>query len=506
MPLTAALLLSVLPRVVFAVPPPMITPPPALTAQHLEILEQKRDIFSDVNSYVDSVVSGLGSDVSSYIASGVPQFFADLPTGTAVMSKLGLSDSDIAPLPTQVLNVPAYANWTDQGWNVRVHGNVYKVPNLTESKLNSLANIFLIGTDITDLPGPQQTQARNLTSEIFVVQQKDVNVTVTFANDVAVEPQNDGGAINAAGGAQSIQLPYSTTAEGDFDAWLTLANTSSSSGGHMLAGNATTRIQTLNMYINGTDTGNATAYLVPPTGITVVSDIDDILRVTKIWDPKEGLLNSFARPFTPWLNMPEIYSNWSTSLQDFHFHYLTTTPEQVTRNYMDFIFKTYPLGSFDTRPLNFSDVNATLAIRKSLLNKIFQTFPQRKFIVVGDTSNSDIMSDYPQLAKDYPNQLLCILLRNSSSTDSTDKFPYDTSGFQGLPQNQYMFFNVPDDLRGLDIANGQCYNSSVRQNVTFSQQGLPFGLSKSAGTVVARPGVATSIVGVLLFAGFSLLF
>lgn len=89
------------------------------------------------------------------------------------------------------------------------------------------------------------------------------------------------------------------------------------------------------MYTNGTNTGNATAYLVPPTGFTIISDIDDILRVTKIYDPVEGLLNSFARAFTPWMNMPDIYANWSATIPNFHFHYLTTTPEQVTRNYME---------------------------------------------------------------------------------------------------------------------------------------------------------------------------
>jgi phosphatidate phosphatase APP1 len=81
----------------------------------------------------------------------------------------------------------------------------------------------------------------------------------------------------------------------------------------------------MSMHVNGTDTGNATAYLVPTDGLTIISDIDDILRVTKIYEPKEGLLNSFALPFTPWMNMPEIYANWSKTLPQLHFHYLTTT-------------------------------------------------------------------------------------------------------------------------------------------------------------------------------------
>jgi phosphatidate phosphatase APP1 len=113
---------------------------------------------------------------------------------------------------------------------------------------------------------------------------------------------------------------------------------------------------------------------------------------------------------------------------------------------MDFIYKTYPGGSFDTRPLNFSDVSATLAIREFLLEKIFMTYPKRKFVLVADTSNSDVMKDYPGLVAKFPNQVQCIFLRNTSSTDSGDKFPYDTSGFKGLNQQMYMFFNTPVSL------------------------------------------------------------
>jgi hypothetical protein len=286
----------------------------------------------------------------------------------------------------------------------------------------------------------------------------------------------NGGLIAATGGAQQLAYPGETTAEGDFDAFITLQNTTGPSGGYLLPGNGTAAIQALNIYTNGTTSGNASAYLVPTAGLTIISDIDDILRVTKIWQPKEGLLNTFARPFVPWMNMPTIYANWSASIPDFHFHYLTTTPEQITANYMSFIYATYPLGSFDTRPLNFSDVSATLSIRKFLLKKIFETYPKRKFILIADTSNSDVMKDYPEMVTDFPGQVQCIFLRNTSSTDPTDKFPYDTKGFKDLPQQMYMFFYVPDDLTGLDIVNGQCYNASVKQNLTFGYQGLPFGI------------------------------
>lgn len=450
---------------------PMVTPS-VVEYNPSRTVHAPRGIIDDVGGDIKSVLGGLGSDVPSYVASGVPDFFQDFPSGDKVQSSLGIDDDQVAALPTNVLNIDPYANWTSEGWNVRFHGNVYKQPNTSTEKLNDLANIFLVGEDIEDLPEHQQDNARNLTASIFVLQQGNVNVSSIHLEPAPSQGSSGepggGGAEEASGGTQDIQLPYNTTAEGDFDAFVPIELNG------LTRGNETEKVQRLNTHVEGASLGNSTAYLVPPTGITIVSDVDDILRVTKIYDPKEGLLNSFARDFTPWENMPEIYANWSRTIPNVHQHYLTTTPEQVTRAYMQFIYANYPGGSFDTRPLNFSDVDATLHIRLFLLNRIFDTFPQRKFVLVADTSNSDVMTDYPQLAHERPDQVQCIFLRNTSATDDSDHFPYDTSGFKGVDQNKYMFFKHADDLKGLDIGGGHCLNQSIPQNLTFGYQGLPF--------------------------------
>lgn len=139
------------------------------------------------------------------------------------------------------------------------------------------------------------------------------------------------------------------------------------------------------------------------------------------------------------------------------------------------------MGSFDTRPLSFSGVSATLSIRRFFLDKIFQTFPRRKFILVGDTSHSDVMSDYPELVAAYPGQVLCIFIKNSSVTppsttsESDDPFPYNTDGFKDVDKKMYMFFKHADDLMGLDIANGQCRNETIEQNVGFGWENMAFG-------------------------------
>lgn len=98
MPIWLVLLLA---RAAIAVPPahPMITPGP-----DLENRVVPRDL--DPGTYINNIINSFGSGVSSYIASGVPQFFQDFPSGEAVESSLGISDSDLAPSPTQVLNIP----------------------------------------------------------------------------------------------------------------------------------------------------------------------------------------------------------------------------------------------------------------------------------------------------------------------------------------------------------------------------------------------------------------
>ena len=111
----APLLLALLPLITASPAPtepipalqekPLITPSPAVW-DPTKTYKSRRDILSDVKGDVNSILSGLGSDIPSYVASGIPDFFQDFPTGDKVKSSLGLDDSQVAALPTQVLNIP----------------------------------------------------------------------------------------------------------------------------------------------------------------------------------------------------------------------------------------------------------------------------------------------------------------------------------------------------------------------------------------------------------------
>ena len=120
-------------------------------------------------------------------------------------------------------------------------------------------------------------------------------------------------------------------------------------------------------------------------------------------------------------------------------------------------------------------------------------------VLVGDSSSSTLLSAYPQIAQQFPNNLACIFIRNTSATDSEDKLPFDTSAFKNLPNSSYFFYRTAEgtstpslhlyarvrsrtfvDLMGLNITNGQCRNDSVPQNITFGEQGGIVGNNSGA--------------------------
>lgn len=88
-----------------AAPHPMITARATLTDRTPPTRVQERDILDSIKGGASYLTSVLGS-YPSYVASGVPNFFQDLPTGKSVQSSLGLSDDQVDALPTQVLNIP----------------------------------------------------------------------------------------------------------------------------------------------------------------------------------------------------------------------------------------------------------------------------------------------------------------------------------------------------------------------------------------------------------------
>ncbi|KAK9894313.1 hypothetical protein P389DRAFT_174366 [Cystobasidium minutum MCA 4210] len=421
---------------------------------------------SEAGSAVSSVTSAAASDVTSVASSAEGAFssvFASavlsIPSPSAVEEALGIDNSTLASEPVSALLVPSYSNFTQQGWNVRFNAFAYKLPeNVSDSNLSKIFD--LLGIDNSTLNATEQTLLANRTTDL-------ASVPIPGLNNLTVQVEVNG---------RPVGSPLALQAADDFgeiDQFMVVPGLANITGNSEQI-NGTVIVQLYAQNVTGPS--NSTTILVPGTGISVVSDIDDVLRVTKVYVPTTGLKNSFAEPYMNFDETPEVFANWDRTLPNVSFHYDTTTPLELTRTYVEYLFNNYPLGSLDMRPINLTEPSQVLDARQQSLTRLFQTFPQRKFVLVGDTSSSTLLTAYPQIAQTYPEQLACIFIRNTSATDSDDKLPYDTSKFQSLNSSQYFFYTHPADLFGLDIANGQCVNQSIPQNVTFGEQGGPFRL------------------------------
>jgi hypothetical protein len=163
---------------------------------------------------------------------------------------------------------------------------------------------------------------------------------------------------------------------------------------------------------------------------------------------KQTLLNVFVRKFRPWKDMPQVLYDLKQRTeaegQNVHIHYLTDAPETISSAYTTQMLGHYPRGSFDFRPLNFTKTEEMFNARKYNIQRLMESFPQRRFISIGDTTNT--MSRFPDDMKDFYPRIQCLLVRDVSATERSDWVIPNTRSYLDLDDNEYLFFRTPADL------------------------------------------------------------
>ena len=168
--------------------------------------------------------------------------------------------------------------------------------------------------------------------------------------------------------------------------------------------------------------------LIPPDGLSVISDIDDTIKVTGIPSGEhEVLMNTFFREFTAVPCMAEMYRGFG---DDVSFHYVSGGPWQMYRPLDEFLFSdlaAFPLGSFHMKNLranpfekdSYQDIwniiangsqQATFDQKLSQIRMIMNHFPGRSFILIGDSGEKD-PEVFKQIREDFPGQIREIRIR-----------------------------------------------------------------------------------------------
>jgi phosphatidate phosphatase APP1 len=108
-------------------------------------------------------------------------------------------------------------------------------------------------------------------------------------------------------------------------------------------------------------------------------------------DGKEAIVeNTFFKTAVEVPHMAEVYSQWAT--QGVHVHYVSNSPWQVWPVLSEFFDKAgFPKGSAHLRDVSVKELVLNKAGQHKLeaIPKIFKDFPDRKFILIGDTGELD---------------------------------------------------------------------------------------------------------------------
>jgi len=165
------------------------------------------------------------------------------------------------------------------------------------------------------------------------------------------------------------------------------------------------------------------AYLLPSRGFSIISDIDDTLKHSHVGSQQSLLANTFLRQFEPIAGMSELFCGWAAS--GVAFHYVSSSPWQLYRHLAAHLAEQgFPDGSYHLRAFRLRDhlIRRILMFRRSgkaaVIRGILQTFPERRFILVGDSGEID-PEIYGAMARKFPRQVAGIFIRQLDGPRNT---------------------------------------------------------------------------------------
>jgi hypothetical protein len=307
--------------------------------------------------------------------------------GSACGNKPVAPVEEVKPVPEKVTFYPTYGYLENGVWRIPLRAWVHEERALLAA--------------LAELPGqlgvsePRELQNFQHRIRDFVADSESrERVTLRFAQDT-----EDYAIQDAAGALQKTSLnglvegvlALSAAKAEDLlrrqnaqDGWLTLR---ASSQGHSGFG----RVQ-----------------LIPPTGLSIVSDIDDTVKETGVPAGAEVVVrNTFFRDFVAAPEMAQMYQKLSRPFDRAVFHYVSGGPFQLYTPLADFLLSQpvgFPAGTFHLKviPKHLFSTHTWDALARLVLNPdatfdhkvteistLMQRFPQRKFILIGDSGEQD---------------------------------------------------------------------------------------------------------------------
>lgn len=187
-------------------------------------------------------------------------------------------------------------------------------------------------------------------------------------------------------------------------------------------------------------------YLIPPRGVSVISDIDDTIRDTGTGDVGKVLQSTLVGEFKPIAGMETVYQGWAAR-PDVRFHYVSNGPWALANAIVEFIAsRKFPAGSLHLQTYRIGIPQLYHRVsrgKQEAIAQILADFPQRRFVLVGDANEED-PEVYGEIARAFPEQVAKILIRKSDKKRSRPERLAEA--FKGLPEERWQLYADPNEI------------------------------------------------------------
>lgn len=188
--------------------------------------------------------------------------------------------------------------------------------------------------------------------------------------------------------------------------------------------------------------------LLPSRGVSVISDIDDTIKHSQVYDKKLLLANTFLHPWQVVPDMAALYQRWQQA--GAQFHYVSGSPWQLYPALDEFLTDSgFPQGSYALRQFRIKDkslfdmLGAPERHKHEAIGDLLRRYPQRRFILVGDSTESD-PEIYGEMARLFPEQIVHIFIRQVSPVPG--KPERYAKAFAGLDEQLWTLFTIAEQI------------------------------------------------------------
>ncbi len=191
-----------------------------------------------------------------------------------------------------------------------------------------------------------------------------------------------------------------------------------------------------------------TVNLISPTGLSVISDFDDTVKITYVTDRGKMLDHALLRAYQAIPGMPEQYASWSE--QGVAFHFVSSSPWHLYEPIDEFMDASgFPPRSMQLKHFRFKDSSLMNLFKKGTETKpdqiasIVNSYPARRFLLIGDSGEHD-PEVYAESMRRYPKQILRIYIHNVTGANRSDQ--RFSKVFDDIDPAKWSLFDDPKTL------------------------------------------------------------